>query len=335
MTAKSKVKWGVLSTAKIGVEKVIPAMQKCTNLEITAIASRDLDHARNIANELNIPTAYGSYDALLSDDDIDAVYIPLPNHMHFEWTAQAIERGKHVLCEKPMALTSSQIKELIDLRNKRGVKVGEAFMVHTHPQWEKTIELIRDESLGQLTAIQGFFSYFKTDPDNIRNKLEYGGGAIWDIGCYPIHTARMAFGQEPARVIALTERDPVMKIDRKATVILDFPAGHCSFTVGTQTVAHQRMTFFGTKNKLEVEIPFNAPNDRACLLFLEDGSLFGKGRQKIELDICDQYTLQGMYFSDAILQDKEVPVPLEDALSNCAVIEAIFASEKQGGWVEL
>lgn len=333
--SKRKIKWGILSTANIGMQKVIPAMLKCTNLEITGIASRNESDAKIAAAKLGIPRSYGSYDALLEDPEIEAIYNPLPNHIHYEWTKKAIEKGKHVLCEKPLTLKKAEIIELIVLRNNFNVKVGEAFMVHTHPQWVDAVKRIKQGELGKLRAIQGFFSYYKTDPDNIRNIHEYGGGAMWDIGCYPIHTSRFAFGEEPRRVLSLIDRDPKLKIDRLASIILDYPSGQCIFTVSTQLVAHQRMMFFGEDKKLEIEIPFNAPNDRTCKVYLGDGDLFQTDRKEISFEICDQYQVQGEVFSEAIISDIDVPVSLEDAYKNTSVIEAIFESEKCGGWVEI
>lgn len=333
--SQRKVKWGVLSTAKIGVQKVIPAMQKCTNLEIIGIASRNEKGAKEVADNLGISRSYANYDALLNDPDIEAVYNPLPNHLHFEWTKKAIEKGKHVLCEKPMTMTKAEISELISLRDKHRVKVGEAFMVHTHPQWVDTVKRIQSGALGKLRACQGFFSYYNADPKNIRNILEFGGGAMWDIGCYPIHTSRFVFNEEPKKVISLIERDPKLKTDILGSVILDFPSGQCAFTISTQLVPNQRMTFFGEEKKIEVEIPFNAPNDRKCRISLNDGDLFQSNKEIFEYDICDQYEIQGAIFSDAILSNKEVPVSLEDAYKNASIIDAIFESERTGSWVKL
>ena len=330
-----KVRWGIISTAKIGVNQVIPAMQKCNNLEVVAIASRDGSAASKISDKLGIPRYYDNYQELLDDPEIDAIYNPLPNHLHYEWTKKAMQKGKHVLCEKPMTLSKNEINELMQLRDKKKLKVGEAFMVHTHPQWVEAVKRIREGELGKLRAIQGFFSYYKTDPTNIRNIFDYGGGAMWDIGCYPIHTSRFAFGEEPNRVISLIDRDPELKIDRLGSVILDYPSGQCVFTVSTQLVAYQKMIFFGEAKRLTIEIPFNAPNDRKCNIYLNDGDLFESDRQQLSFDVCDQYRIQVQRFSEAIIQDSEVPVPLEDAHKNTAVIEAVFESEKAGKWIEL
>jgi len=333
--SKRTVKWGVLSTARIGIEKVIPAMQTCDNLEIVAIASRDEKKSKSAANQLGIKKYYADYEALINDPEVEAIYNPLPNHMHFEWTKKAMIKGKHVLCEKPMTLDKNQIEELISLRDEKKIKVGEAFMVHTHPQWLDTLGRIKGGQLGKMKSIQGFFSYYKTDPANIRNILEYGGGAMWDIGCYPVHTFRFIFGEEPTRVVALIDRDPQLKIDRQVSVIMDFPSGQGTFTVSTQLVPHQRMVFYGEKKKLEMEIPFNAPNDRECRIFIDDGDLLQANREEIKFGVCDQYAIQGAEFSDAIVKDTEVPVSLENAYQNTAIIEAIFKSAELNGWIDL
>ena len=327
-----KVKWGVLGTAKIAREHVIPAMQKGKYSEITAVASRDSNKAKTTADAFGIPKAYGSYKELLLDGEIEAVYIPLPNHLHIPWSRACIEAGKHVLCEKPLALSTNDVKQLIRLRNKHNVKVGEAFMVRTHPQWLKTLDIVCSGELGEVKSIQGYFSYFLTDPKNIRNISDFGGGAILDIGCYPITTSRFIFGEEATRAISLIDFDPEMKIDRLASVILDFPSGQSIFTCGTQIVPYQRMIFFGTKKRLEIEIPFNAPIDRQCRVFIDDGDLFVKNLITKKFDVCDQYTVQGDAFSMAIIENTEVPVPLEDTLKNTALIEAVFRSAKSKKW---
>lgn len=229
-----KVKWGVLSTANIGVQKVLPAMQEGEVTSIEAIASRSLEKAKATADALGIPKYYGSYEELLEDEEIEAIYNPLPNHLHVPWSIRCMEAGKHVLCEKPIALTLPEMKNLIEVRDKTGVKAGEAFVIRTHPQWLRARELVKSGEIGTLKAIQGFFSYFNIDPNNIRNIYDIGGGGIWDIGCYPVNTSRFLFGEEPRRVISLIDRDPEMKIDRLASVILDFPSGQATLTSSTQ-----------------------------------------------------------------------------------------------------
>ncbi len=330
---RRKVRWGVLGVARIATTKVIPAMQKGEWSEVVAIASRDRHKAEDAARTLGIPRAYGSYEELLRDPVVEAIYNPLPNHLHVPWTTKAAEAGKHVLCEKPLSLTVEEARTLLAVRDRTGVKMGEAFMVRTHPQWLRTRELVASGRIGRLCSIVGVFSYFNQDPANIRNILQYGGGGLMDIGCYPITTSRFIFGEEPRCVLGLIERDPEMKTDRLTTAILDFPSGHSIFTCGTQLVPYQRMQFLGTRGRIEIEIPFNAPNERACRLFIDDGrDVFGGGVTTEEFALCDQYTIQGEVFSRAVREGGEVPVSIEDAIRNMAVIEAVFRSAESGKW---
>jgi predicted dehydrogenase len=327
----NRIRWGVLSTAAIGIRKVIPGMQKGESCDIVAIASRDLRKAESAAQQLGVRKAYGSYEELLADPQIDAIYNPLPNQMHVPWSIRAAEAGKHVLCEKPISLTVAEAKTLLEVQRRTGVKIGEAFMVRTHPQWLRAREIITSGQIGELRSIQGFFSYFNTDPKNIRNIPEAGGGALMDIGCYPVNISRFLFDEEPIRVFGVTERDPAMKVDRLTSGILDFPSGQSSFTCSTQLVPYQRINIFGTKGRIEIEIPFNAPPDRSCRILIDDGrDVFGGGITTENLPICDQYTIQGDAFSRAILEGTEVPVPIGDAIKNMAVIEAIFRSAVSG-----
>jgi predicted dehydrogenase len=328
-----KLRWGVLSTARIGTRKVIPAMQRGQFSTVTAIASRDLAHARAAAAELGIPTAYGSYEELLADPAIDAIYNPLPNQLHIPWTIRAAEAGKHVLCEKPLSLTLAEAEALLAVRQRTGVVIGEAFMIRSHPQWLRTRALIDEGRIGTLRAVTAIFSYFNDDPANIRNQAECGGGALYDIGCYCIHAARYAFGQEPTRVCGLIERDPAFGTDRLTSALLDFPRGHAIFTVSTQFVPWQRVQFLGTKGRIEIEIPFNAPPDRPTRIFVDDGrDIFGAGIETEIFPVIDQYTLQGDAFSRAVLERTPVPVSLEEGIANMAVIEAVFQSAQSGQW---
>lgn len=328
-----KVRWGILGVAKIAVVKVIPAMQRAPSCEITAIASRDLGKAQAAARDLGIPRAYGSYEALLADTEVEAIYNPLPNHLHVPWSIKAAQAGKHVLCEKPIAMTTAEAAELLAARDRTGVKMAEAFMVRTHPQWLEARRLVRSGRIGEVRSIVGCFSYFNPDPANIRNIPEYGGGALMDIGCYLIVAPRFIFGEEPRRVVGLIEFDPAFKTDRLTSAILDFPSGQAIFTCSTQLTPYQRVNIFGTRGRIEIEIPFNAPPDRPCRIFIDDGSdLFGGGIKTQGFETCDQYTIQGELFSQAIRQGTEVSTPLEDAVKNMAVIEAVFRSAKSGRW---
>jgi predicted dehydrogenase len=330
-----KVRWGVLGAARIAVKKVIPAMQRGAHCEVVGLASRELGKAKETARELGIPKAYGSYEELLADPEIDAVYNPLPNHLHVPWSIRAMEAGKHVLCEKPIALNVAEVETLIAARDLTGRKVQEAFMVRTHPQWLGVRDLVRSGRIGELRSIVSWFGYFNDDPANVRNVPEWGGGALFDIGCYPITIARFLFGEEPGRVSGLIDRDKRFGVDRVTSGMLDFPSGQAVFTVGMQLVHGQRVQLFGTRGRIEVEIPFNAPNDRPCRVLVDDGrDVFGSGVETLTFPTCDQYTIQGDLFSRAILEDTPVPIPLEDALANMRVIDALFRSTASGGWVE-
>jgi len=328
-----KIRWGVLGAAKIAVTKVVPAMRIGDYCEITAIASRNLEKAKQVADDLNIAKFYGTYEELLADDEIDAIYNPLPNNLHVEWTIKAAEAGKHVLCEKPIALTAKEARKLIEARKRMGVKIQEAFMVRSHPQWIAARDFIRAEHFGNLQAINGFFSYFNDDAANIRNNLETGGGALFDIGCYCINISRFILDEEPRRVSALITRDAESKIDKITSVILDFPSCQSTFTCGTQLVPYQRMQFFGTKERLEVEIPFNIPTDEPTRILIDDGTnLYGDTIQAIEIAAANQYTIQGDLFSRAILENTEQPISLEDSIKNISVIEAVFRAAETGNW---
>jgi predicted dehydrogenase len=326
----SKIRWGVLSTAKIGTEQVIPAMQLGQYCEIAAIASRHVDKAQAAAKQLGIPKAYGSYEELLADPDIDAVYIPLPNHLHVPWSIKALDAGKHVLCEKPIGLTTAEARELLDAAQKRpALKVMEAFMYRHHPQWRRARGLVTEGKIGELRTIQSFFSYYNLDPDNIRNKAEIGGGGLMDIGCYCISLSRFIFGAEPQRVFGIMEYDPQFKTDRLTSGMLDFGRGTSTFTCSTQLMPYQRVNIFGTEGRVEIDIPFNAPSDRPCKVWHQ----YGTKMDEIILDVCNQYTIQGDLFSQAVLNDTDVPTPLEDAVANMEVIEALVQSAKSGAWV--
>jgi predicted dehydrogenase len=333
MAVQRKVQWGVLGAANIALRKVIPGMQSGEMCDIAAIASRSLQKAQSAAESLRIPKAYGSYEELLADPHVEAIYNPLPNHLHVPWSIKAAEAGKHVLCEKPVALTVAEARTLLAARDKNEVLIGEAFMVRTHPQWVRTRGLIASGRIGSLKAISGVFSYFNRDSTNIRNVQEWGGGGLMDIGCYPINTSRFVYGEEPTRVVGLIERDPDFGTDRLASAILDFPSGQAIFTCSTQMVPYQRMQFLGTKGRIEVEIPFNAPPDRETQIFIDDGrDVYGTGVTTETFPVCDQYAIQGDAFSKAIRGEGNVPVPLEDAIANMAVIEAVFRSAQSGRW---
>jgi predicted dehydrogenase len=327
------VRWGILGTANIALKKVIPGMQGSALAQVVAIASREIAKAQAAADRLRIPRAYGSYDELIADPDIEAIYNPLPNHLHVPWSIRAAEQGKHVLCEKPIGLTAREARDLLEARDRTGVKIGEAFMVRTHPQWLKVKEIVGSGRIGELRLIAGHFSYYRRDPGDIRSRVEWGGGALMDVGCYPITIARWLFGAEPTEVVGLIEHDPDMRIDRLTSGLLRFERGQATFSCATQLVPYQTMQIFGTMGRIAVEIPFNAPPRDECRIFLDDGSdLTGGAGETIAFPAVDQYGVQADRFSEAIRGVGDVPVTLEDAIGNMAVIDALFRSADSRRW---
>ena len=328
-----KVAWGILSTARIGREKVIPAMQAAQCCDIQAIASRSLERAREVGAALGIHKAYGSYEELFADPDIEAVYNPLPNDRHVALTLQAARAGKHVLCEKPLALDAEQAAQLREVAAQ--VHIMEAFMVRFHPQWQRVRELVRSGELGDVRSLQTWFSYFNRDESNIRNQPETGGGALYDIGCYAIVTARYLFESDPLRVVALVDRDPKFQTDRTISALVDFGAGRrLDFTVSTQSVPYQRVQVCGERQRIEVRIPFNAPLDQPTDILLDDGrALDGSAIRRETFPPCNQYGLQGDVFSRVIRGELALPYGVDDAVRNMRVIDALFESEKTAGWV--
>jgi predicted dehydrogenase len=328
-----KVRWGILSTANIGMAKVTPAIMRSAHSEVVAIASRALDKARAAADQLGIEKAYGSYEDLFADPDIDAIYNPLPNHLHVPMTLAAARAGKHVLCEKPIALNAAEAETLRQCPPDRIVM--EAFMVRFHPQWSRAREIIRSGELGDIRSINAVFTYFNADPANVRNQADIGGGGIMDIGCYPITAGRYLFEGEPQRVVSLVERDASFGTDRLASVMADFGNGRqLNFTCSTQTTPHQRLQVFGSKGKLEIIIPFNAPPNERTAITVDTGAPFDGSLARREiLPAVDQYTEQAEAFALAVLGEKPLPWGIEDAIASMRVIDAIFASEKSGGWV--
>lgn len=339
----SKVRWGVLGVARIATEKVIPAMQLGEYSEVVAIASRDLAKARAAAARLRIPKAYGSYEELLSDPEVDVVYNPLPNHLHVPWSTRAAEAGKHVLCEKPIGLDAKEAERLVAVRDSTGLKIQEAFMVHTHPQWTTAVDLIRDGRIGEVRSIVGAFSFLLTDPTNVRNVAEWGGGGLLDLGCYLVHTARWMLGREPRRVMAAIDRDPRTRVDRLASMILEFApapgasdAVHAIGTCSMFQAPYQRVHAFGTRGRIEIEIPFNAPLGAGCRLFVggaEDAT--GITAETLDLAPCDQYTIQADRFSRAVMGEMDVALPLEDSVNNMRVLDALVRSAVSGTWEKI
>lgn len=327
-----RVVWGVLSTARIGVEHVLPAMADSPCVELRAIASRSRERADDVARRFGIAKAYGSYDELIGDPQIEAIYNPLPNHLHVPLTLQAVAAGKHVLCEKPLALSAGQAQALQDAAT--GVHIEEAFMVRHHPQWQRVRDLVRQGRVGSLRAVQVFFSYFNDDPANIRNQPAIGGGALYDIGCYAVLCGRYLFEAEPTRAIALVDRDAALGTDRTTSALLDFGAGRqLAFTVSTQSCPYQRVQVVGTHGRVEVQIPFNAPQAAATRLAIDDGrSLDGQGVVVETIAAADQYRLLVEAFSRRLRGEPAPAWGLGDAMAQLRIIDALWRSEQSGRW---
>jgi predicted dehydrogenase len=331
--ALAPVRWGVLGASNFARKVSLPGMISGPLTHVVALASRDIGKARAAAQSLGIAKAFGSYEELLADPDIEVIYNPLPNHMHAEWTARAARAGKHVLCEKPIALNAREAETLIAVQRDTGKLISEAFMIRNHPQWRQAKAWIESGRIGDLLGVQTAFSYFNRDATNIRNRKEVGGGALYDIGCYAVNTSRYLFGREPLRAVALIERDPDFGTDRLTSGLVDFGGAHLTFTCSTQAVPYQRVNAFGTKGRIEIEIPFNAPATAPCRIFLDDGSaLNGSSAEVTTFPIVDQYHLQSEAFSHAIRTGSPIENGIEVAVGNMRVIDALFRSAEHGGW---
>ena len=326
------LRWGILSTANIGVRKVIPGTRIAARCEVVAIASRDPERASRAAAELEIPRAHGSYDQLLSDPEVDAVYNPLPNHLHAEWTIAAARAGKHVLCEKPLAMNAGEAERMVEACDSAGVVLMEAFMYRLHPSWEAVREFVRSGRIGELRSVQSWFSYFNDDPTNIRNIAEAGGGALYDIGCYSVNLSRMLFEAEPSRVQASMRFDEQMGVDVLTSAILEFDRGAATFTCSTRAEPDQRVHVYGTQGRISVGIPFNVPPDLPTEVFLTSGGdpPIAPDTETITFGPADPYTVQAERFAGAVLDGDPVPIPTGDAIGNMRVIDEIFRIARAG-----
>jgi predicted dehydrogenase len=309
------------------MSKVTPAIQQATNCEVAAIASREGDKAAVAAAQLGIDSSYGSYEELLAADDIDVVYIPLPNDMHAEWTMKAAAAGKHVLCEKPLATSAAQAEEMAAAAGESGVRLAEAFMYRHHPSWVEAVRLVRSGAIGELQTVQSWFSYFNDDPTNIRNRTENHGGALMDVGCYNVNLSRMLFDGEPVKIHSAVRRDPEMGIDIVTSAVLEFAGGgQSTLTCSTRAEDYQRVHIGGTKGRIEIEIPFNIPPDLETRIFVTAGGdpPTAPATETITFPPADQYTIQAELFAKAVLEDADYPVPIDDAIANMRVIDAIL-----------
>jgi predicted dehydrogenase len=330
----AKIRWGILSTANIGTKRVIPAIQSSELGMVAAIASRDGERAAAAAAQFGVRRSYGSYQALLDDPEIDAVYNPLPNHLHVEWTVKALEAGKDVLCEKPIALNAHEAEALVQARDRTGRKVIEAFMVRSHPQWLRVRELVRSGRIGTVRAVQSAFVFTVLDPKNVRNQAEIGGGALYDVGCYPLVTARYLFEAEPERVIALVDRDPALGVDRVTSGMLAFPGGgQLTFTSALQLASYQRVVVLGSAGRIEIQVPFTPQKDHACRLVIDTGKAQDGSSAEVEtFAAVDQYALQCDAAAEVFQGKATQEFPIEDAIANMRVIDALYRSAASGKW---
>ncbi|HVW58063.1 MAG TPA: Gfo/Idh/MocA family oxidoreductase [Rhizobiaceae bacterium] len=323
-------RWGVLSTAKIGRDHVIPALQDAGNGVVTAIASRDAEKAKALAERFGIPHAFGSYEELLASDEVDGVYIPLPTSQHAEWAVKAADAGKHVLVEKPLALRAEDIGAVVAARDRNGVLIAEAFMVAYHPQWIAIREMIASGAVGRLRHVQGAFSYYNTDPANMRNQMALGGGGLPDIGVYPTVATRFATGMEPKKVQATVERDPRFGTDIYASVRAEFEGFELSFYCATQMAARQSMVFHGDEGFIEVASPFNAGLYDHHRLVLHNRN--HTEARVIRFPDTRQYRLEAETFARAARGEAVEVFTLEQSVLNQKVIDAIYRAAAHDGW---
>lgn len=316
----NKIRFGILSTANIGRKYVTPAMQLAERCEIVAVASRNLENAESYASDFDIPKAYGSYEKLLADPDVDAVYIPLPNHLHVEWSIKSLQAGKHVLCEKPIGMDEQDAKKLLaESRKYPHLKVMEAFMYRHHPRWKRVVEIAQSGNFGEIKAIHTLFTYYNDEPDNYRNSVEMGGGGLMDVGCYSISVARLIYGREPKSASGISEYDPEFKVDRLTSGLLDFETGTSVFTCSTQCHKDQYVKIYGTQGKIELDWPFNPDFSKPTVLKANiDGIDITE-----EFEPCNHFTLQGDAFAEAILENKPAPISLADSIGNMKVIDSV------------
>ena len=327
----NELRWGILSTANIADEKVIPGMRKSARSRVVAIGSRDGARARLMADRHGIERVHGSYEALLADPEIDAVYIPLPNHLHAQWTKAAARAGKHVMCEKPLAMTAAEAESMVEVCEAEGVQLMEAFMYRLHPSWVAVRELVAAGRIGRLTAVDSWFSYSNDDPANIRNIRSVGGGALYDIGCYNVNLSRMLFGAEPERVEAAIKRDAGDGVDTLTSALLIFGDGVATFTCAIRAEPDQRVHIYGTEGRISIGIPFNIPPDRPTQVFLTAGGdpPVAPATEVLAFETADPYTVEVEAFAAAILDGLPAPVPPADAVANLRVIERIFAAAER------
>jgi predicted dehydrogenase len=325
-----KLRWGVLSSAKIGREKVIPAIQSSEHGEVVAIASRTQASADQAAKELGIKHAYASYEDLLADPNIDAIYNPLPNHLHVPWSIKAIEAGKHVLCEKPLGLNTADVEKLIAVAQQHPhIHVMEAFMYRFHPQWKTVKNLVRDGKIGQVRSIHSHFSYNNHEPDNIRNNADWGGGALMDIGCYCISLSRFIYDEEPLRVLGQITPYAGYEVDCFVSGIMEFADGNATFSATTKSESGQYVKIHGEQGSILMPLPFSPQPSASTQIILKRNDV----SEEIIQPPSDHYRNMADEFAQSVFAKVSVPTPLSDALANMKIIDAIFASAKDSQWI--
>ena len=333
---KKIINWGILSSAKIGWEHVIPAILKSKNSKLVAIASRNTLRAKKLAQKFKIEKSYGSYQELYKDQEIDVIYNPLPNHLHIKSSIEACKNKKNILLEKPISLKATDIDPLMKYASENKVVIKEAFMVRHHPQWQWVKKYIKSGKLGSISSISTVFSYNNKNPQNIRNIKKFGGGAIYDIGCYPTVISRFLLDKEPKRVVGLAKNDKKFKTDVLSSVVLDFGEIYSSFIVATQSTFSQQVTILGTKKTLIVENPFNAIATKPTTVVIYNGkSIYRKENTIKVFPAADQYEHQVTKFSNELLNKTKADYDLIDAKKNMKVLDAIFVSIKKNKWIKI
>ena len=324
-----KLKVGVLGISNHFVKRVFFPLRKSKNVEIFAVSSRSGEKAKKFASKYNVKRWYDSYEKLLEDEEIEAVYIPLPNHLHLEYIKKAADAHKHVICEKPLTLNYEQTKEAFEYAKKRGILLMEAFMYKHHPQWLRAKEIVESGEIGEVQTIHCYFSYDNKDPKNIRNVLEFGGGALLDIGVYAVSSARWIFEKEPTKVVALLNRDERFKVDTLVSGILDFDGKSALFSVATQAFPTQNVEVYASAGTIFVEVPFNTYPDVPGHLHVRTTI----GTRDVYLGPADHYLLEFEHFARAIREKKSISSFEEDSLNNMKTIDALFKSAEESDWV--
>jgi predicted dehydrogenase len=326
-----RVRWGVLGVSEHFIRRVVLPIKKSSIVELYGIASRSPEKAKNTAEKYGITRSYSSYDELLEDENIEAVYIPLPNHLHAKWIKKTADKGKHILCEKPLALTKDEAQESVDYAKSKGVLIMEAFMYRFHPEWQRVYELISVGEIGEVQSIYTFFAYNNPDPKNIRNNPDYGGGGLLDIGCYAVSISRFLLGKEPRKVISLIYNDSNFKVDILSSGIIDFGKARSLFTVATKLFSNQRVDINGSRGYINILIPFNIYPDVPAKVSITTSV----GTRTLEFFPVDQYGLEFESFSLSIRNNKSTPIPSDDIVNNQKVLDALFESAKTKSWISV